>query len=97
MRVVAGASPTSRDSDGTRRSDGGLDIAPDPPGGNGSPVRLAPGGHYHLTWLRQPGTPADTLSATVDGRTAQAGPAQPRLALSADLSDRGLRRFLPFL
>ena len=30
-------------------------------------------GGYHLTWLRQPGTPADTLTATIGSHTFDAG------------------------
>ena len=37
---------------------------------------LPPGvddGGYHLTWIRQPGTPADTLTATIGSHTFDAG------------------------
>lgn len=49
------------------------------------PEGLAAGGRYRLTWLRQPGTPADTLTATVGNRTYDADPAQRRLEVTADL------------
>jgi hypothetical protein len=42
-------------------------------------------GGYHLTWLRQPGTPADSLTATVGTQTFQADPAQRKLQIAAHL------------
>ena len=35
-------------------------------------------GGYHLTWLRQPGTPADTLTATIGSKTFNAASASGR-------------------
>jgi hypothetical protein len=47
------------------------------------PERVAPGGHYRLTWLRQVGTPADRLRVDVGGRTAQADPVTRTLRMDA--------------
>lgn len=49
------------------------------------PAAVAPGGDYHLIWLRQPGTPFDSLSATIGKRTFRADPAQRRLTVTARL------------
>jgi hypothetical protein len=49
------------------------------------PKTVAPSGHYHLTWLRQPGTPADSLTAVVGSRTFAAEPADRRFEVSTDL------------
>jgi len=40
-------------------------------------------GAYQLTWLRQPGTPADTLTATVGTQTFHADPAHRKLQITA--------------
>jgi hypothetical protein len=42
-------------------------------------------GLYRLNWLRQPGTPADTLTATVGNRTFEADPAKRRFGVTARL------------
>ena len=49
------------------------------------PRGLARDGRYHLTWLRQAGTPADRLTATVGTSTYVADPAQRRLEAAAEL------------
>ena len=49
------------------------------------PKTVAPDGRYHLTWLRQPGTPADSLTAIVGTQTFAADPAERRLEVSAGL------------
>ena len=49
------------------------------------PATVAPDGHYGLTWLRQPGTPSDTLTAVVGSQTFTGDPAHRRLDVSADL------------
>jgi hypothetical protein len=51
------------------------------------PRSVVKNGGYRLTWLRQPGTPADTLTATLGDRTVKADPANRRL----DIADPGLR------
>jgi uncharacterized protein DUF4012 len=59
------------------------------------PSGVAPGGRYHLTWLRQPGTGRDTLRATVGSRSFEA-PAGTELVVDARLGDKGvLARLLP--
>jgi hypothetical protein len=42
-------------------------------------------GLYRLSWLRQPGTPADSLTATVGNRTFEADPAERRYEVTARL------------
>ena len=49
------------------------------------PTTVVSGGQYHLTWLRQPGTPADSLTAIVGHQTFAAEPAERRLEVSAAL------------
>lgn len=49
------------------------------------PADLPGDGGYHLTWLRQPGTPADSLTATVGTQTFRADPARRTLEVRADL------------
>lgn len=49
------------------------------------PETVSPAGRYHLTWLRQAGTAADSLTAVVGSRTFVADPARRRLDVSADL------------
>ena len=53
------------------------------------PDDLAPGGRYRLTWLRQPGTPADTLTAAIGGRSFSADPAVRRFEVTALLRGTG--------
>jgi hypothetical protein len=38
------------------------------------PERVAAGGRYQLTWVRQVGTPDDRLRVDVAGRSAQSDP-----------------------
>jgi hypothetical protein len=49
------------------------------------PESVAPGGRYRLTWLRQPGTPRDTYTAVVGGRTYESVDGQRRLTVETDL------------
>jgi hypothetical protein len=59
------------------------------------PDGVAPGGRYSLTWVRQAGTPADTLTADVAGREFVADPAHRVLRAEAGFSGPGgLRGFL---
>ena len=60
------------------------------------PEGTAPSGHYHLTWLRQPGMGRDSMTATVAGKSSDAAPGARRLTVAADLEKRGLSRFLPW-
>jgi hypothetical protein len=58
------------------------------------PPGLAPGGKYHLTWLRQPGTPRDLLRATVGGSSFESRLGD--LVVDARLGEEGLlARLLP--
>jgi hypothetical protein len=50
------------------------------------PDRVAPGGRYQLTWVRQVGTPADRLRVDVAGRSAQSDPASRMLRLEQRLA-----------
>jgi hypothetical protein len=49
------------------------------------PKSLPTKGLYRLNWLRQPGTPADTLTAMVGNRTFEADPAERRFEVTARL------------
>jgi hypothetical protein len=51
------------------------------------PSEVAPSGHYRLLWMRQAGTPNDSLDAVVGGRTVQV-PADGR-ELRASTTFRG--------
>jgi hypothetical protein len=50
------------------------------------PERVAPGGRYQLTWVRQVGTPGDRLRVDVAGRSAQSDPATRMLRLDGRLA-----------
>lgn len=49
------------------------------------PATVVTGDGYHLTWLRQAGTPADSLTAVIGAHSFVADPAHRRLEVSADL------------
>lgn len=61
------------------------------------PETVAAGGRYHLTWLRQPGTPRDTLTASVGNQTFDVPGDQRRFTVDTDLKapERGFARLLP--
>ena len=50
------------------------------------PARVAAGGRYELTWVRQPGTPHDRLRVDVAGASAQSDPARRSLVVQRTLA-----------
>lgn len=59
------------------------------------PSTVAPGGDYTLTWLRQAGTPNDTLTAVVGGKEITADPALRELRVQVGFHSPGwFRRFV---
>ena len=50
------------------------------------PERVAPNGKYHLTWVRQVGTPDDRLRLDVAGRSAESDPGSRMLRLERRLA-----------
>ena len=58
------------------------------------PDRIAAKGPYHLTWVRQVGTPDDRLQVTFSGRTAEVGAGARTLEFEADAPSRGLGGWL---
>jgi uncharacterized protein DUF4012 len=61
------------------------------------PKSVASEGDYHLTWLRQPGTLGDRVTATVGKRSFEAPPNSHTFTVDARFEDRGIARFVPFL
>ena len=58
------------------------------------PHTVAPGGNYRLTWVRQAGTPSDTLSAVISGRPT-AGVSKDRvLSVRRRVGPTGISRWL---
>jgi hypothetical protein len=58
------------------------------------PGHVGAGGTYDLTWVRQAGTPGDSLRVAVTGHTRQADPAVRTLHFTRDLDGTGLTRWL---
>jgi len=58
------------------------------------PPSAAPGGHYHLAWMRQAGTPRDSFTVLVGRQAEQADPDDRLLIVRADLRPNPLIRFL---
>jgi hypothetical protein len=54
------------------------------------PPTVAPDGDYRLRWLRQPGTPRDTLRAVVHQRTSVADPRRRVLEVSRSMDGEGI-------
>lgn len=58
------------------------------------PPSVAPDGRYRLTWMRQAGTPRDTLTAVVGDRTLRATSRDRSFAVAADLRGSRVSEFL---
>ena len=58
------------------------------------PPSVAPSGRYHLTWIRQAGTPGDVLTVVVGGRTVRASGRDRSLTVDADLRGNAMVEFL---
>lgn len=58
------------------------------------PERVAPDGHYRLTWVRQAGTPRDHLSAVVGGSAWKMAPGERSVRIERDLSGHGIVEWL---
>lgn len=58
------------------------------------PEGVAPDGKYRLTWVRQVGTPGDSLVAVVPGRTTESDPGNQVLEVRADVRGNRVVEFL---
>ncbi|HEY1737202.1 MAG TPA: DUF4012 domain-containing protein, partial [Acidimicrobiia bacterium] len=58
------------------------------------PASIAPGGHYHLTWMRQTGTEADDVTATVGDHSVTLPADQRVMHLSFDEGSNPVARWL---
>jgi hypothetical protein len=58
------------------------------------PPSVAPGGRYRLTWVRQAGTPRDTFTVVVGGRTLRADNGDRSFTVAADLRGNRVAEFL---
>lgn len=58
------------------------------------PPSVAPDGRYELTWMRQAGTPRDTLRVVLEDRTMTADPRDRSFEVAADLRGNRVVEFL---
>jgi hypothetical protein len=58
------------------------------------PDSVAPGGDYHLTWIRQAGTSSDTLTAQIGTHAVTADKSTRVLTVSRHIGKSGIRKWL---